>query len=424
MISTQERIALRALAARWTEHAANPIMPERRRQWRAIKDLKAEKPMILVETCMLSDYIGQDELVCEDPYLRNIEKSLYEIVRHADEIGDDIIVDPYFRIPWELEIGDYGVPIQAYHVTACDGSEVGYSFNFGVQSEADVDKLHVRERRVDRELSCARQELLTDIFGDILPVRMGGYDPFDDQPGYRPWLGNLYGGLTQDLFKLIGNHNLLLWVYDRPELIHRIMQLLRDDRVAHFQFLEREGLLYQNTDTWMPCPGSYGFVSDLPESTENDQNVRLQDCWVWVEAQECAPMSPKMFNEFFLPYDAEITQPFGLAYWGCCEAVHDRFPYIEKAIPNLRAVSVSGWSNLFRMGELCGKQYVYSRKPTPAYVSGEYPDWDRAAKDVRDTLVAAKACSLEICFRDIYTVNGDRSRLARWVQMARGLIGA
>ncbi len=92
MIAEKERQALRTLASRWMEHANQPVMKDRKRQWRAIKDLKMEKPMILVETCMLSDYIGQEELVCRDPYLRNIEKSLYEIVRHTDEIGDDIVV--------------------------------------------------------------------------------------------------------------------------------------------------------------------------------------------------------------------------------------------------------------------------------------------------------------------------------------------
>ncbi|HSR34232.1 MAG TPA: hypothetical protein VLY63_27005, partial [Anaerolineae bacterium] len=424
MIREKEAESLRSLATRWMEHAADPIMAERRRQWRAIKDLKAEKPMILVETCMLSDYIGQDELVCEDPYLRNIEKSLFEIVRHADEIGDDIVVDPYFRIPWELEIGDYGVPIEAYHAISCDGSDLGYSFNFGVQSEADAQKLHLRDRSVKREESVQRKEQLEDIFGDILPVRLGGFDPFDPDPGYRPWLGNLWGGLTMDLFKLVGNNNLLYWVYDKPGLIHRMMELIRDDRQAHFQFLEREGLLYQNTDTWMPCPGSYGFVSDLPESTENGDDVRLKDCWVWVESQESEPISPKMFSEFFLPYIAEVSRPFGLAYWGCCEGLHDRFPYVKEAIPNLRAVSVSGWSDLFQMGEMLGKEYVYSRKPTPAYISGVYPDWELAEKDVRDTLTAAKDCNLELCFRDIYTVDGDRSRLARWVQITRALMDA
>jgi hypothetical protein len=422
MIPDKERQSLRTLATRWMEHAADPIMAERRRQWQAIKDLKAEKPMILVETCMLPDYIGQDELVCEDPYLRNIEKSLFEIVRHADEIGDDIVVDPYFRIPWELELGDYGVPIEAHHAISCDGSDLGYSFNFGVQSEADAQKLHLRDRSVKREESLQRKEQLEDIFGDILPVYVGGHDPFDPDPGYRPWLGNLYGGLTMDLFKLVGNNNLLYWVYDKPDLIHEMMELLRDDRLAHFRFLEREGLLYQNTDTWMPCPGSYGFVSDLPESMENDRDVRLKDCWVWVESQESEPISPKMLNEFFLPYIAQVAEPFGLAYYGCCEGLHDRFPYVAEAIPSLRAVSVSGWSDLFQMGEMLGKEYVYSRKPTPAYISGAYPEWDLVEKDVRDTLAAARDCNLELCFRDIYTVDGDRSRLARWTEMTRAIM--
>jgi hypothetical protein len=423
MIQEKEVQSLRRLASRWMEHASHPVMAERRRQWQAVKDLKAERPMILVETCMLTDYIGKDELLCVDPYIRNIEKSLYEIVRHADEIGDDIIVDPYFRVPWVLEISDYGVPIEAHHAVTTSGSDLGYSYNFPVQSEKDARKLHPRSRRVNRKESLHQKDLLEDIFGDILPVRLGGYDHFDPDPGYRPWLGNLYGGLTMDLFKLIGNDNLLTWVYDNPGMIHAIMTVIRDDRKAHFQFMEKEGLLYQNTDTWMPCPGSYGFVSDLPQSGHNGNDVRLKDCWCWTESQESAPISPTMFEEFFLPAIAEVARPFGLTYYGCCEAVHDRFERIAKAIPNLRAVSVSGWSNLARMGELLGSRYVYSRKPTPAYISGAYPDWELLKKDVRDTLNAAKKCSLEFCFRDIYTIDGDRSRLARWVQMARAMIG-
>ncbi len=186
--------------------------------------------------------------------------------------------------------------------------------------------------------------------------------------------------------------------------------------------MEKEGLLYQNTDTWMPCPGSYGFVSDLAEPSASCADIRLSDCWCWVESQETAPISPAMFSDFFLPHIAEVVRPFGLAYWGCCEGLHDRFPFIEKAIPNLRAVSVSGWSNLSRMSEMLGKRYVYSRKPTPAYISGEHPDWELLKKDVRETVVAAKNCNLELCFRDIYTINGDRPRLAQWVAMTRALM--
>jgi hypothetical protein len=423
MVQQKEVQSLRSLAARWMEHASNPVMAQRRRQWKAVKDLKAEKPMILVETCMLADYIGRNELVCTDPFVRNVEKSLYEVVRHADEIGDDIVVDPWFRVPWVLEFSDYGVPVEAHHATAANGSEVGYSFNFPVQSQKDAAKLHVRSRCVDRRESLHQKELLEDIFGDIMPVRLGGYDPFDADPGYRPWLGNLYGGLTMDLFKLIGNDNLLTWVYDDPSLLHSIMKVIRDDRKAHFKFMEKEGLLYANTDTWMPCPGSYGFVSDLPEAGSDGGRVTVKDCWCWTDSQESAPISPAMFEEFFLPYMAEVARPFGLTYYGCCEAVHDRFEAVAKAIGNLRAVSVSGWTDFGRMGELLGKRYVYSRKPTPAYISGANPDWELLKKDVRGTLDAAKGCNLELCFRDIYTINGDRARLARWVRMTRAMIG-
>lgn len=420
MIHEREVQSLRRLAGRWMEHATHPIMKQRRRLWQAIKDLRAEKPMILVETCMLPDYIGRDELVAEDPYLRNIEKSLYEIVRHADEIGDDIVVEPFFRIPWELEVSDYGVPIEAHHATTSSGSDLGYSFNFGVQSEADARRLHVRTRSVNRRESLERKALLEDIFGDILPVRMGGYDPFDPDPGYRPWLGNLYAGLTMDLFKLIGNDNLLSWVYDNPSLIHAIMSVILNDRKAHFRFLEKEQLLYQNTDTWMPCPGSYGFVSDL--HPVDGRHVRLSDCWGWLDSQESEPISPTMFGQFVLPSLAEVARGFGLVYYGCCERIDDRFPLIEKAIPNLRAVSVSGWSNLAAMGEMLGKRFVYSRKPTPAYISGAHPDWGLLKKDMAGTFAAARDCNLEICYRDIYTIDGDRPRLAKWVEMTRALM--
>jgi hypothetical protein len=39
------------------------------------------------------------------------------------------------------------------HATAADGSDVGYTFNFAVQSEGDARKLHPRSRRVDRKES-------------------------------------------------------------------------------------------------------------------------------------------------------------------------------------------------------------------------------------------------------------------------------
>ncbi len=417
-----EYTVLQELAKQWLDYAKLPVMEERRKLWKNVKDLKADRPPILVETCMLEDYISEQELQCEDPYLRNVEKLMRETLQHAREIPDDIVIEPCFRIPWSVEISDYGVSLAARHARTSEGSDLGYSFDFPIQSPDDFLKLRHRRRTVDRKLSCHRKELLGNIFGGILPVVMGGLDYFNPDPGYHPWVGNLYGGLTQDLFKLIGNENLFLWTCDRPEFLHTLMQFLMEDRIAHLKWMEEEQLLYLNTGTWNPCPGSYGFTSDLPRKGFNGKSVKLSDCWGWMESQESAGISPQMLDELFLPYMAEVSRLFGLTYYGCCEGIDDRLEYIGRAIPNLRAVSVSGWNDMNRVGELLGNRYVFSRKPVPAYISGRYPDWELLEQDVQETLRGGRDCCIEFCFRDIYTVNGDRGRLARWVEMVRAML--
>ena len=114
---------------------------------------------------------------------------------------------------------------------------------------------------------------------------------------------------------------------------------------------------------------------------------------------------------------------FGMTYYGCCEPLHDRIEYIIKALPNLRAVSVSGWSDLFKMGEILGKDYVYSRKPTPVFISGKNPDWERAGKDIKDTYEATKNGCLEVIVRDVYDINGDIPRIRKWVDMTKSILG-
>jgi hypothetical protein len=130
-----------------------------------------------------------------------------------------------------------------------------------------------------------------------------------------------------------------------------------------------------------------------------------------------------MFKEFVLPYLADLSAMFGLVYWGCCEPVHDRLQLIMEGIPNLRSVSVSGWSDLERVAEMLGKRYVYSRKPTPALMSGANPPWDLAREDMRKTRAATRNCNVEILFRDLYTVSHERSRISEWVRMTKSVFG-
>ena len=132
-----------------------------------------------------------------------------------------------------------------------------------------------------------------------------------------------------------------------------------------------------------------------------------------------------MFKEFVLPYYARLADEFGLVYYGCCEPVDDRIDMIMEAMPNLRAVSISGWADFDLMAEKLGKKVVYSRKPTPAFLSGEHADWELAKQDMEKTHRATKdnGCNTEILIRDLYTVGGDIPRLAEWVKMTKSIFG-
>jgi hypothetical protein len=53
MISQKDRRVMRDLAAKWLEFAVLPVMHERKRLWRAVHDLRAERPVILFESAWI-----------------------------------------------------------------------------------------------------------------------------------------------------------------------------------------------------------------------------------------------------------------------------------------------------------------------------------------------------------------------------------
>ncbi len=422
-MTAKDRETIRELAAKWMEFASQPVMNERKSLWKAVHDLKSERPVILVETSPIENFVSESELRCEDPFLRAVEKNMLDNVRHAEEVGDDIVFEPYYRIGWQLDISDYGVPVEMKPATTAQGDQsLGYSFNFPIKKPEDIKKLRKRTFAVDREKSLKSKELLEDIMGDILPVKVANYDPFAGELGNNEWTGMFFFGLTWQVFRFIGNDGLLYWLYDAPDTIHRLMEFMYDDRVALFEFLEREGLIEVNTDSQMAGPRSYGYVSDLP-APDYEGEVTLKNLWGWAESQEATIISPKMYKEFVLPYLARLSSMFGLVYYGCCEPVDDRLELIMEAIPNLRSVSVSGWADFDKVGEMLGRKYVYSRKPTPAFISGADPDWELAEEDMKKTYAATRDCNVEILVRDLYTIDGDRPRLRKWVDMTKSIFG-
>ncbi len=422
--SASDREIIRALAHRWAEIAALPLMSERKRGWRALHDLRSERPMILFETDTVYEYVAPDELVCEHPVLRAVEATMRENIRHFEEVGDDLVLEPYYRLGWDLVTSSWGVDVVQIPVEVAEGEiPLGYTFNFPIRTPQDAALLRPRSFSVDRDATLARQCLLQDTFGDILPVKVRNYDHFMVEQGAESWAGNYFIGLTWQLYRFVGNDGLLSWVYESPDTIHRLMEYMAADRERMFAFVEAEGLIVPNTDNQLAGPRAYGYVSELP-AADDSLPGHLSDLWCWAESQESAPISPAMYAEFVLPYMKRLTDRFGLVYYGCCEPLHDRLELIMDAMPNLRSVSVPPSADFDRVGEMLGDRYVFSRKPDPVPISGPTAHWERAEADLRRTLDANRSGNVELLFRDVYDIGRDRTRLASWVTLARSVFEA
>jgi hypothetical protein len=68
-------------------------------------------------------------------------------------------------------------------------------------------------------------------------------------------------------------------------------------------------------------------------------------------------------------------------------------------------------------------KYVYSRKPVPAYVSTETPNWELVEKEANETRNALKKGCLEIIFRDAYSKNITMDRASQWLGLWKKIIG-
>ena len=337
---------------------------------------------------------GTDELVCQDPYLRNIEKSLFEIVRHADEIGDDIVVDPYFRIPWEIQMSDYGVPLvgppcdqQRMAAISATRSTSACSRTRTMRQAAPAHPLRGSGAEPAGGSICSRTSSATSC-----RCAWAGYDSFDPDPGYRPWLGNLYGGLTMDLFKMIGNKNLLYWVYDNPS--PDPPDDAADPRRPRRPFRSSSSARVCCTGTPTPgCPARAATGSSRicprPDGSAIDERQAQGLLGLGRGAGMRADLAedvqrglPALHRRTGRNWAAWRT---GAAASRCTTASST----LRRRSRTCAASASPAGAIRSRLAELLGKKYVYSRKPTPAYISGPNPDWELVEKDVRDTLTAA-----------------------------------
>ncbi len=387
--------------------AQDPIMEQRRQLWKQHASLQGSRPMILAETQgVLDELVPLASLRCQEPWARDLERGLRELIFRCELVQDDWVVEPWIDYAWFVNLGSYGV--ETVLVRGNNEGKLGsYHWDPPVQDlDRDFDRLHQRKMSVDREKTARWRDFLDEHFGDILPVRLRG----------SYWWTT---GMTWEAINLVGIEGLMLAMYDNPSGLHRLMAFLQADFQQMLDWFERENLLTLNNENDYVGSGSLGYTDELPGGGwQPGKPVRIRHLWGLSESQETVGVSPRLFEEFIFPYQQPVIERFGLSYYGCCEPVHTRIQTLKR-LKNLRRVSVSPWCNQGVIAAELGKDYIFCRKPNPALISTE--TWDEASirADIQSTLEAACGCPLEFAMKDVHTLSNQPWRLGRWVALAR-----
>ena len=135
-------------------------------------------------------------------------------------------------------------------------------------------------------------------------------------------------------------------------------------------------------------------------------------------------VSPEMFQEFEIDFPRRICERFGLVYYGCCDPLDGKMAEVRQ-LPNVRKVSMSPWANEERGAAEIHGDFVFSRKPNPAFVATEHFN----PAQVREDLLATRkvcdkyGCPLEFILKDISTVCYEPQRLSEWARIAMQVVG-
>lgn len=411
MLSKKDAGIVRELAARVAEIAALPVQEEKRALWRKLNARRPARPMVMIDQVCWNEMNVGDELTlrCTDPECRGYESYLRRTLYQWNHFPVDMVVESFVCVPKAIHNTGFGIQVQEDTVAMDPTSAVvGHKYHNQFQCEDDLEK--IRMPRVSHDAAETDRRLAV------------GHELFDGLLEVRPWGAEPYLGLWDPISTWMGVENALYALIERPDFMHRLVGRMTDGYLSMLDQLEEQGLLCQ-PQSLVHCTGAY--TDELPAPGYNPDKPRTQDLWMFGLAQMFSTVSPEMFEEFEVNYTGRICARFGLVYYGCCDPLDGKMREV-RMIPNVRKVSMSPWVNEECGAEAIGPDFVYSRKPNPAFVAENTFDAERVRRDLLATRRVCEKhnCPLEIILKDISTVRYHPERLSQWARVAMEVVGA
>ena len=396
---------IRDLAAQVAEIAALPTHEEKRRLWRKLNGLQPERPMVMIDQVCWNEMEIGDELTlkCADKECRHYEELLRRILYQWKHFPVDMVVEPFIRVNKAVSNTGFGIDVhEDIAMTDPDNDVVAHHYNNQFHTMDDLEKLRIPKIKHDKQETDRRLDVAHELFDGLLEVKPWGLEPVPT--------------MWDPIATWMGVENALMAIVDQPELMHGLVEKMTNGYLSLLDQLEEQGLLC-GPQSLIHCTGA--FTDELPAPGYNPEKWRAKDIWTYGLAQMFSSVSPKMFKEYEVDYVSQICARFGLVYYGCCDPLDKKMKEV-RMIPNVRKVSMSPWVDQERGAVEIGRDYVYSRKPSPAMLAfGSFdPQAVRNDLELTRTLCEKNHCPLEYILKDISTVRYEPERLFEWAQIA------
>jgi len=405
MFTSQDRTILRDLAKQVADIAALPIMAERREAWKKHNSLQSVRPMILIfPEGSWGELLPHSVLECQDGKARGIELNLRRRIYYHEHFQDDTVIEKEWIVSKATRSSGWGLAARHIPSTEARGA---WHFDPVINEPADLKKLKIPEITHDERASKENLAEAQELFGNILDVKQKG-------------VSHVSFHIMNQYTYLRGLEEVMLDMYQNPAMLHDAMAFYEE---AHKRVIKQYvdmNLLSLNNDNTYNTTGGNGYTDELPKPGFDPDRVRLCDMWASAEAQEMAQVSPEMHAEFILQYEKRLLEPFALTGYGCCEDLARKLDDVF-TIPGIRRISISPWSDVEACAEKLQDRYIFSWKPMPSHLVGEF-DTQMIRDYIKHTIDAAKGCVLEMVLKDTHTCEHHPERFDEWTRIARKLV--
>ncbi len=400
---------VRDLAKQYVALAAQPIQAERRALWTRHLSRQRTRPLVLATYGMWNvwcrELFGDAQMRCQDAFWRGYERTLRLELFH-DHIGDDFILEPWLTVGavrkhhpdglWGLREGRINANVEGG----------AWQFDPQLKEYGDLAKLVVPHHVVDEEATARNLARVREGLGDLLPINLDR----------GPLLRGFSADISTHFSRLRGLEQMMLDMTEAPDDLHRALAFMRDAILTAQDEAERAG------DWSLTCHSNQAmtYCAELPAPQPNCFGRSRRELWAFCAAQEFTSISPRMHYDFLLQYQIPILAQFGLCAYGCCEDLTRKIDILRR-IPNLRIIAVTPRADVAKSAAQIGLDYVMSWRPNPTDMVCCGFDEGVIRRILGAGFAATRGQHVHVHLKDIETVEGDTSRLARWVRLVREL---